>query len=63
MYIGPLKKTEIVICASGQVVVMGIQSHDGRVLVPHGCGTIVYKVNTKKLLPDNSLLLPKLHAR
>lgn len=63
MHIGPLQKPEILIYVSGWVMVMGIQSHDGCVLVPHDCGTIVHKVNTKELLPDNFLLLPKLCAR
>lgn len=63
MHIGTLKNPEILIYVSGWVMGMGIQCHDGCVLVPHGCGTIVHKVNTKELLPDNFLLLPKLCAR
>lgn len=35
----------------------GTQSHKKCALVPHGCGTIVYKGNIKKLLLNYSLLL------
>lgn len=54
------KRLEVLIKASGQVMVKGTQSCNESVL---GCGTVVYKGNQKELLPNYSLLLLGLCAR